>query len=169
MKSFRSYVAAGVGFAMLVTIIFMATGWGSAVASTISNVYVTNTSAHPVPVQEQGTSNVTISGGTQKILDQTITGDAALANIDVSAYKTVRLIVIPQSRDNCDEPDEVQVYAGGPEMNGDSIRLDTIDFCATNQQEPPTRVFEVPGQQLHLGVVATPNDVNHVLLYGRSN
>ena len=55
--------------AALVTVIFLATGWGSAVASNISSVFVTNTAADPVPVQatgtvpvhEQGTANVNVT------------------------------------------------------------------------------------------------------------
>jgi hypothetical protein len=62
MKSFRSYVAAGLGFATLVTIIFLATGWGSAVAAQITSVLVTNDVSHPVPVHEQGIANVNVVG-----------------------------------------------------------------------------------------------------------
>jgi hypothetical protein len=62
MKSFKSYVTAGVGFAMLVTIIFLSTGWGSAVAAQITNVFVTNDASHPVPVHEQGTVVVQQTG-----------------------------------------------------------------------------------------------------------
>jgi hypothetical protein len=62
MKSFRSYLTAGVGFAMLVTIIFLSTGWGSAVAAQITNVFVTNDAAHAVPVREQGTVVVQQAG-----------------------------------------------------------------------------------------------------------
>jgi hypothetical protein len=61
MKSFKSYVTAGVGFAMLVTIIFLATGWGSAVAAQVTSVFVNNDTAHPVPVHEQGTATVHVN------------------------------------------------------------------------------------------------------------
>jgi hypothetical protein len=72
MKAFWSYVTAGVGFAMLVTIVLLATGWGSAAASAVGNVFVTNTSANPVPiaatgtvpVHEQGTANVNVTNTT---------------------------------------------------------------------------------------------------------
>jgi hypothetical protein len=63
----------GVTLAMttsLVTIVLLVTGWGSAMAAQITNVLVSNTSANPVPVQavgtlpvhEQGTANVAVSG-----------------------------------------------------------------------------------------------------------
>jgi hypothetical protein len=73
MKSFKSYVGAGVGFAMLVTIIFLATGWGSAVAAQISNVFVTNDASHPVPVREQGTVGVTSADQNVVLYDHTNT------------------------------------------------------------------------------------------------
>jgi hypothetical protein len=70
MKAFWRYVTAGVGFAMLVTIVLLATGWGSAAASALLNVVVTNTASNPVPVtptgtvpvHEQGTANVNVTG-----------------------------------------------------------------------------------------------------------
>jgi hypothetical protein len=60
MKSFRSYLAAGLGFAMLVTIILLATGWGSAVAAQITSVIVTNPASNPAQVHEAGTANVNV-------------------------------------------------------------------------------------------------------------
>jgi hypothetical protein len=48
----RYGVGAGL-MVVLVAAISLATGWGSAVAAQIGNVFVTNDSAHPVPVQEQ--------------------------------------------------------------------------------------------------------------------
>jgi hypothetical protein len=70
MKSFKSYLTAGVGFAMLVTIILLATGWGSAVAAQISNVFVTNDTSHPVPVAQQGTANVNVTNSAVPVHEQ---------------------------------------------------------------------------------------------------
>jgi hypothetical protein len=48
--------------ASVATIVLFVTGWGSAAASSVSSVLVTNTASHPVPVQEQGTPHVAQSG-----------------------------------------------------------------------------------------------------------
>jgi hypothetical protein len=50
MKAFWRYVTAGVGFAVLVTLVLLATGWGSAVAAKVSSVFVSHTASNPVPV-----------------------------------------------------------------------------------------------------------------------
>jgi hypothetical protein len=70
MNSFKSYLTAGIGFAMMVTIIFLATGWGSAVAAQISSVFVTNDASHPVPVAQQGTANVNVTNSTVPVHEQ---------------------------------------------------------------------------------------------------
>jgi hypothetical protein len=46
---------------VLVMAILLATSWGSAAASSILNVFVTNDSSHPVPVHEQGTATVHVN------------------------------------------------------------------------------------------------------------
>jgi hypothetical protein len=75
----RRAILAASGLVLSVAILF-ATGWGSAVAAQISNVFVTNDSAHPVPVQEQrtdangnikvheqGTANVNVTNGSLSV------------------------------------------------------------------------------------------------------
>jgi hypothetical protein len=86
MKSLKSYLAAGVGFAMLVTIIFLATGWGSAVAAQISSVFVTNDTSHPVPVAQQGTANVNVTNSTVPVHEQG-TAPIRAANEEVTVQK----------------------------------------------------------------------------------
>jgi hypothetical protein len=88
------------------TVVLLVTGWGSAVAANVSSVFVTNTASNPVPVHEQGTANVAItgtptvkSGDTASVLGQG--GDVALSPgqrltlnpdaEDVSAYREVTL------------------------------------------------------------------------------
>jgi hypothetical protein len=94
MKAFWRYVTAGVGFAVLVTLVLLATGWGTAVASSLSNVFITNTSANPVPVtptgtvpvHEQGTPNVKVTNTTPLPVQETNTD--AQGNIKVHEQGT---------------------------------------------------------------------------------
>lgn len=72
----------GVGLTLVLTIgLLMATGWGSAVAdqvSQITKVFVTNDSAHPVPVQEQRTdANGNIKVHEQGTANANVTNDSA--------------------------------------------------------------------------------------------
>jgi hypothetical protein len=50
MRKVRKYALTLLATTSLVTVVLLLTGWDSAVASQISNVFVTNTSANPVPV-----------------------------------------------------------------------------------------------------------------------
>jgi hypothetical protein len=50
MRKVRKYALTLLATTSLVTVVLLVTGWDSAVASQISNVFVTNTSADPVPV-----------------------------------------------------------------------------------------------------------------------
>ena len=69
----------GVGLTLVLTAALLtATGWGSAVADSISKVFVTNDPAHPVPVQEQRTD----ASGNIKVHEQgtanaNVTNDSA--------------------------------------------------------------------------------------------
>jgi hypothetical protein len=55
MRRFKSYAIGAAGMLVLVAAIVLATGSGSAVAASISSVFVTNTASHPVPVHETNT------------------------------------------------------------------------------------------------------------------
>jgi hypothetical protein len=79
----RRVVLAASGL-VLAVVILVASGWGSAVAAQISKVFVTNDSAHPVPVQEQrtdangnikvheqGTANVNVTNGSLNVASPT--------------------------------------------------------------------------------------------------
>jgi hypothetical protein len=57
MRKVRKYALTLLATTSLVTVVLLVTGWDSAVASQISNVFVTNTAANPVPVS----GSVTVS------------------------------------------------------------------------------------------------------------
>src|SRR5437867_2572480 len=69
MNRLRRYALTLVAATSLVTVVLLVTGWGSAVASNLSSVIVTNTATNPVPFQavatvpvhEQGTANVNVT------------------------------------------------------------------------------------------------------------
>jgi hypothetical protein len=80
LRRFKKYAIGAAGMLVLVVAVVLATGSGSAVAAQITNVFVTNDAAHPVPVRatntdangnvkvhEQGTANVNVSGGTVNV------------------------------------------------------------------------------------------------------
>ena len=45
-------------------VVLLVTGWGSAVAASVTSVLVTNTASHPVPVRQLGTANVNLTNTT---------------------------------------------------------------------------------------------------------
>jgi hypothetical protein len=84
MKAFWRYLTVGVGVTVLATLVLPATG--SAIATTIGNVFVTNTATHPVPVHEtnidahgnvkvheQGTANVNVTNSSLSVRQPPIT------------------------------------------------------------------------------------------------
>lgn len=62
-RGWKKYGIGAGGMLVLVAVIVLASGGGSAVAAQITSVFVTNDAAHAVPVREQGTANVRVTGG----------------------------------------------------------------------------------------------------------
>ena len=94
---FRRYTTTGVGFAALVTLVLLATGWGSAAASSISSVLVTNTANNPIPVTPTGTVPVH-EQSTAKVAEQNLDGNGNIkvheqgtANVNVAGTPSVAL------------------------------------------------------------------------------
>jgi hypothetical protein len=62
MKKLRKYGMTFVATTVLVTIVLLVTGWGSAMAAQVTSVLITNTgTSQAVPVHEQGTASVTVT------------------------------------------------------------------------------------------------------------
>jgi len=61
MKRFTRYAFGAAGLFALVSAVLLTAGWGSAVASNVSGVFVTNTASNPLPVS--GTVSVGSIGG----------------------------------------------------------------------------------------------------------
>jgi hypothetical protein len=68
LRRFRNYAIGAGGMLVLVMAILLATGWGTAVAAQITNVFVTNDASHAVPVREQGTTNVNVTNGGGRVI-----------------------------------------------------------------------------------------------------
>jgi hypothetical protein len=55
-------------------VVLLVSGWGSAAATSVSSIFVTNTTSHPIPVHQQGTVNVhetnTDANGNIKVHEQ---------------------------------------------------------------------------------------------------
>lgn len=80
LRVFKKYAIGAGGMLVLVMAILLATGWGSAVAAQVSNVFVTNDAAHAVPVQQQGTANVNVTNGVSVTPGPAITGGGGVGN-----------------------------------------------------------------------------------------
>ena len=61
---FTRYLVGGGAVAGAISALLLATGWGSAVASNVSSIFVTNTAANPVPVSGSVTVSSIGSGST---------------------------------------------------------------------------------------------------------
>lgn len=61
MKSWKKYGLASGAMLALAMGILLVTGWGTAVAAQVTNVFVTNDAAHAVPIHEQGTATVNVA------------------------------------------------------------------------------------------------------------
>jgi hypothetical protein len=171
MKSFRSYLTAGVGFAMLVTIIFLATGWGSAVAAQVTSVFVNNDASHPVPVHEQGTANVNIASSaalpvheqqdTQLIATGTLSAsNPAMPDINVSAYREIRIVHGAVFCTSTTANYLVEAIEGG-----EQYLVDGGDICSN----PPNDVLQVPGRTIRIRCTCSGGDFSNIAVFGRTN
>jgi hypothetical protein len=128
-------------------------------------VTIDNTSANPVPVQEQrldgnniriheeGTARVQAADQTQQILDKTFTHEDPDATIDVSQYREIRVTVL------------------GCQISGNDDQLEfVIDSFKVTCTPKQSKAYDVPGTslQFHWFPTAT-SDFVHIVVHGRSN
>ena len=94
LRRLKKYAIGASGMLVLVVAILLATGWSSAVASSINNVFVTNDASHPVavnvgnttvPVHEQGTANVNVTNTAVPVHEQGTVQVAAASPINDGA------------------------------------------------------------------------------------
>jgi len=159
MRNFWRYVMTGVGFAMLVTIVLMATGWGSAVASNIGSVFVSNTSSNPVPVTPTGTVPVH-EQGTAQTQEQNLDANGNIkvheqgtANVNVTGTPSVGLAASGNTVKIDPNANTVQVQAGsGPLQTqaADNPAFHPVlaeDFLTTGEADQETHFYAVPAHE----------------------
>jgi hypothetical protein len=137
----------------------------SAASATLS-VFVTNDTAHPVPVREQGTVTVQAPISTQLLLNQVVT-DNQRQTVDVSAYKTVHIDFNLVSG-NC--------FGSGARLDAletsDSLFLQRVDIGADEACTSgfTGKTIEMPGRTLTLiPSIPTSGDRWRIVVFGRAN
>lgn len=132
------------------TVVLLVTGWGSAVAANVSSVFVTNTASNPVPVHEQGTASVAVTGTpTVKSGDTATVLDQSDGNVTLSPGQ--RLTLNPDT-ENVSAYREVTLYL---EFVGGDFYTDTEFWADTDDGSPYLFAFD------HL----TPQDLRVVKTY----
>jgi len=84
--------------ASVATLVLLVTGWGSALASSVSSVIVANTTSNPANVHEAGTANVKVTNTTPVPVQETNTDtngnikvhEQGTANVSVTGTPTVQ-------------------------------------------------------------------------------
>jgi hypothetical protein len=93
MRRFKKYAIGAGGMLVLVAVIVLATGTGSAVAAQITSVFVTNDAAHAVPVHANNTDangNLKVhEQGTANVEQTPVTSGGGFADIDCSGEGTL--------------------------------------------------------------------------------
>lgn len=79
-KAVLAFVAAAAGAALALLV----TGWGTAVASNVSGVFITNDASHAVPVEQQGTAAVNVTNTTVPVHEK------GTANVAVDGVVSTR-------------------------------------------------------------------------------
>ena len=153
--------------ASVATLVLFVTGWGSAAASSMLNVFVTNTAAHPVPVNvtntdangnlkvhEQGTADVqgTVTSrptapASPFTATQESTGDEVTLFGPTSALINVTAITA-SSRNSAWAFDlrRVIVSATAPSCSGTNVLRSETIWYAHNATEPVSVPFPTPLQ-----------------------
>jgi hypothetical protein len=154
-RTWKKYGVGAGGMLVLVMAVLLATGWGSAVAAQITNVFVTNDAAHPVPVQNQIE--------TQLLFDQVLQ-DGDRVTIPVAAYKTLHF--------DFDLTNGTCATSGASLLVVEATRF--LERLRIGADEACTggftgKTIEIPGRSITLIVHALPGDTWRVVVFGRAN
>jgi hypothetical protein len=165
MQRFKKYAIGAGGMLVLVAVVVLATGSGSAVAAQITSVLVTNDTSHPVPVAQQGTANVNVTNAsalqvsdhtaTQVLYDGPGVDGAHRITLDTSHSREIRVYA-----NGCDTDVDVRVVDAAT-----GVELPTIDCSAT----AATAVYEVPGTSIVMWMDGSGLGAVHLVVYSRSN
>jgi hypothetical protein len=130
------------------------------------NVFVTNDTAHPVPVQQQGTATVNVANPgfeTQLLLDQTFM-DGDRATVSVAAYKTIHVDFDLVSGNCFGSGASLLIVESTRFLFRDRIGAD--DACTSGF---PGIALDTPGRSLTFIVNAQAGDTWRVVVFGRGN
>jgi hypothetical protein len=115
------------------------------------SVTVANTATNPVPVAVQGQ--------TELVVQHTFTGPAAIANIDVSKYRQIRVAFNPQG---------VTCAIASLTITGPAGPLDEMKPCGTTPADR-NKTYDLPGQSLELEFSGGVSDQAIATVYGRTD
>jgi hypothetical protein len=164
-RGWKKYGIGAAGMLVLVAVIVLASGGGSAVAAQITSVFVTNDAAHAVPVREQGTARVASADATEVLADVTLTGAFQETGwISVASAKQIRLSL------RCDTANEPSIFlytkTNAPNSEIAFDEISGSDFGCGGV----SRAWETPG--LYVKVVLEIFDTsqsNRIIIVGRNN
>ena len=141
-------------------------------AAQLLSVQVQNTTAEPVPVQQQGTGQVASVDETELVMERLLTGLDPSEVLDVSAYREIRVSVL-----NCNVrlggSIDVSLHGFGEiPGSGRAYLLDRMPVgnavCAG--VAGATRTYEVPARRLDVSIFgAFPDESAVVSVIGRRN
>ena len=146
MRRLKRYGLAAVGMLALATAILLVTGGGTALATGISKVFVTNTASNPVPVREQNRdANGNIKVHEQGTAKANVTNTDANGNIKVHEQGTANVNVVGTVTTQNPAPANAFSLVGGAGQNGcdDDLPAGTRWFLTS---VAATNTFPVPNQ-----------------------
>ena len=158
-RTFRTWGLSVLTMVSVATVVLLVTGWGSAVAASVSSVIVTNPASNPVKVHEVGTANVSVQNfpasqaPTTTVIGSGTTslpGSGAFTTLldttDVSAYREVSLYLTYSA------PNTADCFVNGFDPSNDFFPLDTVvldgsfnqaDHAIVNTYDPAPPKFQV--------------------------
>lgn len=159
MSKLRRWGLTVVTMASVATLVLLVTGWGSAMASSVSSVLVANTASNPAQVHEAGTANVhvtnTDASGNIKVAEQgtpnvsvqnfpssqTVNGSVSVSNFPDAATTTEiagdeTVVSANSSAELVPLTDvsryrEITLYLGTPVIKGGSADVSCVVFTGT--------------------------------------
>ena len=135
-------------------------------ATATLNVFVTNDSAHPVPVHEQGNVKVSEQAVTQLIGAGKVSRTSRVGPFDVRGFKQVRITVGDFS---CNPDDRLDISTPEESTSGSGFyRMELVHLCA-GVSTGTSLVYEVPGRTLKISCFCAENSHAEIAVWGRSN
>jgi guanyl-specific ribonuclease Sa len=134
--------------ASLATVLLLVTGWGSAVAASVSSVLVTNSASNPAQVHEAGTANVNVTNTTAMPVNAKNLNTDTNGNLKVAEQGTPTVHV-----NNTDGNGNLKVaeqnFPSSQTVNG-SVSVSNLPAAATTESIAIGGPFFFPGDAANL-------------------